>query len=217
MSAEDRVENENEPKRPPLLWPSGFVLVANSAFGRNWRWLLSRLRLWDKLRSCSSNYPIIQVHYNQCQCLPKAELKTKTNPNGHHFCGCLGSFWFSTRFTRKKVIRLTRKTVYVKTARFKIFGWLQLQLAAIADHSKILAASIISFARNEKIGCDIARFARFQKFGCGWSFTLHPILVLPWPGCRLINIFVWFPWRERWLARTGIIKYKISSEHQRVL
>ena len=22
--------------------------------------------------------------YNQCQCLPKAELKTKTNPNGHH-------------------------------------------------------------------------------------------------------------------------------------
>ena len=22
--------------------------------------------------------------YNQCQCLRKAELKTKTNPNGHH-------------------------------------------------------------------------------------------------------------------------------------
>ena len=38
--------------------------------------------------------------YNQCQCLPKAELKTKTSPNGH-------------RFTRKKVIRLARKTVYL--------------------------------------------------------------------------------------------------------
>ena len=24
------------------------------------------------------------LDYNQCQCLPKAELKTKTNPNGHH-------------------------------------------------------------------------------------------------------------------------------------
>ena len=25
-----RVENQNEPKRPPLLWPFGFVLVFNS-------------------------------------------------------------------------------------------------------------------------------------------------------------------------------------------
>ena len=24
------------------------------------------------------------VDYKQCRCLPKAELKTKTNPNGHH-------------------------------------------------------------------------------------------------------------------------------------
>ena len=41
------------------------------------------------------------VDYNQCLCPPKAELKTKTNPNGHHFCGRLGLFWFSTRFNRK--------------------------------------------------------------------------------------------------------------------
>ena len=53
------------------------------------------------------------LDYNQCQCLPKAELKTKTNPNGHHFCGRLGSFCFSTRFTRNKVSRLARKTVYI--------------------------------------------------------------------------------------------------------
>ena len=45
--------------------------------------------------------------YNQYQCLSKAELETKTNPNGHQS----GSFWFSTRFTRKKVIRLALKTV----------------------------------------------------------------------------------------------------------
>ena len=34
---------------------------------------------------------------NQCRCLPKAELNTKTNPNGHRSGGRLGSFWFSTR------------------------------------------------------------------------------------------------------------------------
>ena len=31
--------------------------------------------------------PLTSVHgvdYNQCPCLPKAELNTKTNPNGHH-------------------------------------------------------------------------------------------------------------------------------------
>ena len=59
----------------------------------------------------------IQVHYNQCLPSPQAELKTKTNPNGQHsnpngqhFCGRLDSFWFSTRFTRKKLIHLARKT-----------------------------------------------------------------------------------------------------------
>ena len=30
VSAEGRVEKQNEPKRPPLLWPFGFVLVFNS-------------------------------------------------------------------------------------------------------------------------------------------------------------------------------------------
>ena len=30
MPAEGRVENQNEPKRPPLLWPFWFVLVFNS-------------------------------------------------------------------------------------------------------------------------------------------------------------------------------------------
>ena len=53
----------------------------------------------EQLLNLSHN---LSVDYNQCQCLPKAELKTKTNPNGHHFCGRLGSFWFSTRFTKKK-------------------------------------------------------------------------------------------------------------------
>ena len=41
------------------------------------------------------------VDYNQCLPLLQAELNTKTNPNGHHFCGRLGLFWFSTRFTKK--------------------------------------------------------------------------------------------------------------------
>ena len=35
--------------------------------------------------------------------------RTQTFTNGDR----LGSFWFSTRFTRKKVIRLTRKTVFI--------------------------------------------------------------------------------------------------------
>ena len=48
------------------------------------------------------------LDYKQCQFLPKTELKTKVNPNGPHFCGRLGSF---SRFTRKKVIRLARKTL----------------------------------------------------------------------------------------------------------
>ena len=107
----NRVENQKEPIRPQKWWPFGFVLVFNSAYGNGGTDYYA-LGLWDNLRSSSSICPIIQVHYNQCQCLPKAELKTKTNPNGHHFCGRLGSFWFSTRFTRKKVIRLARKTVY---------------------------------------------------------------------------------------------------------
>ena len=32
----NRVENQNEPKRPLKWWPFGFVLVFNSAFGRHW-------------------------------------------------------------------------------------------------------------------------------------------------------------------------------------
>ena len=42
------------------------------------------------------------VDYNQCLRLAKAELNTKTNSNSPAFRGRLGSFWCSTRFTRKK-------------------------------------------------------------------------------------------------------------------
>ena len=54
------------------------------------------------MRSYSSNCPIVQVHYNQCQCLPKAELKTKTNPNGHHSVAVWVRFGFQLNSLEKK-------------------------------------------------------------------------------------------------------------------
>ena len=108
----NRVENQNEPKRPQSggrLGSFWFSTRPTAMGGTDY----NVLGLWGNLRSCSSIFPIFQLLYNQCLPLPQAELKTKTNPNGHHFCGRLGSFWFSTRFTRKKVIRLARKTVYI--------------------------------------------------------------------------------------------------------
>ena len=61
----NRVENQNEPIRPPLQWPFGLVLVFNRPTvmeGTDY----NGLSLFDKLRSCSSNCPIIQVLNNHC-------------------------------------------------------------------------------------------------------------------------------------------------------
>ena len=40
----------------------------------------------NKKKRRTSVFLLICVHraLNQCRCLPKAELNTKTNPNGHH-------------------------------------------------------------------------------------------------------------------------------------
>ena len=39
-------------------------------------------------------------------------VENQNEPKRSPPCGCLGSFWFSTRFAREKVIRLAQKTVY---------------------------------------------------------------------------------------------------------
>ena len=97
----NRVENQNEPKRPQSggrLGSFWFSTRPTAMGGTDY----NGLGLWDKLRSCSSNCPIIQVHYNQCQCLPKAELKTKTNPNGHHSVAVWVRFGFQLDSLEKK-------------------------------------------------------------------------------------------------------------------
>ena len=38
---------------------------------------------------------------NQCLCLPKAELKTKTNPNGHHYVAVWVRFGFQLDSLKK--------------------------------------------------------------------------------------------------------------------
>ena len=43
----------------------------------------------------------------------EGRVENQNEPKRPPPCGRLGSFWFSTRFTRKKVIRLARKTVYI--------------------------------------------------------------------------------------------------------
>ena len=156
VSAEGRVEHQNEPKRPPLCgrlgsfwcstrftrkvneeWRSGpchpasylpvFLLFSNrSTYEAGWHgpdhrtaftFLVNRVEhqnepkrpqsggrlgsFWCSTRpSADTGTDYHGVDYNQCPCLPKAELTTKTNTNSHH-CGPLGSFWCSTRFTRK--------------------------------------------------------------------------------------------------------------------
>ena len=65
----NRVENQNEPKRPQSggrLGSFWFSTRPTAMGGTDY----NGLGLWDKLRSCSSNCPIIQVHYNQCLPLP---------------------------------------------------------------------------------------------------------------------------------------------------
>ena len=43
------------------------------------------------------------VDYNQCLCLPKAELKTKTNPKSHHFVAVWVRFGFQLDSLEKSV------------------------------------------------------------------------------------------------------------------
>ena len=86
--------------------------------------------------------------------------------------------WLQVQLTALVVKNIA--TSIARFTRFKKLGLLQLQLAALADRCKILAASIATFACCEKFGFDIARSARCQKFGCGWSFTIHPAIVQPW-------------------------------------
>ena len=68
----NRVENQNGGGRLGSFW---FSTRPTAMGGTDYK----AIGKWDKLRGCSSNCPIVQAHYNQCQCLPKAELKTKTN------------------------------------------------------------------------------------------------------------------------------------------
>ena len=49
------------------------------------------------------------LDYNQCQCLPKAELKTKTNPNGHHPVAVWVRFGFQLGSLEKKCSGLRGK------------------------------------------------------------------------------------------------------------
>ena len=84
--AEDLGENQNEPKRPQSgcrlgsFWCSTWPSVDK---GTDYN-LHHVLKLVE--RSEAQSAPLTSVHgvdYNQCLCLLKAELKTKTNPNGH--------------------------------------------------------------------------------------------------------------------------------------
>ena len=49
------------------------------------------------------------LDYDQCLCLPKAELKTKTNPNGHHFVAVWVRFGFQLDSLEKKCSGLRGK------------------------------------------------------------------------------------------------------------
>ena len=61
----NRVENENEPKRPQSggrLGSFWFSTRPTAMGGTDYK----AIEIWGKLRRSSSNCPIIQVHYNQC-------------------------------------------------------------------------------------------------------------------------------------------------------
>ena len=49
------------------------------------------------------------VDYKQCLCMPKAELKTKTNPNGHHPVAVWVRFGFQLGSLEKKCSGLRGK------------------------------------------------------------------------------------------------------------
>ena len=61
----NRVEHQNEPKRPQ----------SGGRLGSFW---------YSTRPSADTGTDYHGVDYNQCPCLSKAEFNTKTNPNGRH-------------------------------------------------------------------------------------------------------------------------------------
>ena len=93
FSLANRVENQNEPKRPQgggRLGSFWFSTRPSADTGTDYN-------LHHALKSVM--HRVLRalhwqgVDYNPCLCLPKAELKTKTNPNGHHFVAVCTTLW----------------------------------------------------------------------------------------------------------------------------
>ena len=112
--------------------------------------------------------------------MPKADLNTR-NSTKQRRKASFGCFWCSTRFTeKKKVIRLARKTVYIrKTHRILIcFTWLTCEAFAV-EHQKL----------NQKTPYGVI----WLNF---WCSTYLSLFALSWLGFRFFLvcffILIWF-------------------------
>ena len=105
--------------------PFGFVLIFNSIKYKNklaltirtarecficrWNWNIkqfwldqySPVQFYKKVKFAILLWISFRLKKIGFQCLQQAEFITKTNPKGHNFYGCLGSFWCSTRLSSK--------------------------------------------------------------------------------------------------------------------
>ena len=78
----NRVEHQKQNQPAIEKWPFGFVFGVQ--LGLRQTQALIKTKKNEKGRTSVLLRLCVLRALNQCRCLPKAELNTKTNPNGHH-------------------------------------------------------------------------------------------------------------------------------------
>ena len=79
----NRVEHQKQNQPAIEKWPFGFVFGVQLGL-RQPPAVIKNVKNTKKQKNTCSSLLLILRALNQCRCLPKAELNTKTNPNGHH-------------------------------------------------------------------------------------------------------------------------------------
>ena len=78
-----------------------FICRWNSNIKQFWLDQYSPVQFYKKVKFAILLWISFRLKKIGFQCLQQAEFITKTNPKGHNFYGCLGSFWCSTRLSSK--------------------------------------------------------------------------------------------------------------------
>ena len=125
----------------------------------------------------------------------EGRVENQNEPKRPPPCGRLGSFWFSTRFTRKNVFRLAWKTVYTAVIHF-CFIISDFACNLISGKGKYRESNQVFFTRRVIHACLFLKifFVKQKLFNDVSTKKIYAMFQESHPRLPLVQIWVWDTW-----------------------